>query len=664
MRNIAILLAMIFSLNSIAVAPYGVKGQAQTSTIYPNVHQVPNNQITNLGGINALIETGNINLLSNPGFEHSTFTTGWTAGGTSTQTAETSTIIHGKKAFESVASSQTFTLTQDSTLYASQVSGMQGLVGLWMSNTQPSCSICSRAAGVTSSTNCVTAATDGRWKSYEIPVVLSATSNGISVSCASGSGTTLVDEAYVGLMPIGRMPEVAQAQLAGESYFAATASCGGWTRTSTTVGAFSTDADCPGPTVIRENIGSWQTTDVDLPEQTVNNLPAGTYKARFIMPASEASGTVVWAINDGTTTCQQHQGSTTSSYTQQIAECTFVYTEAGDRSFELYTATTAGAVTMDMTTTTVGSAIRFMLEYYPPSSKIYSQNVDNTWVDCGLTSGDFAGFGTISSVDDSCKREGTDLLMNVRFTAGTVTAAEARVNLRLNGVALTSSPSPGLQASITNVGQYVVSDSGTQHGGVVFAEVSTAYVTFSDKQTWSGGSITAYAKAVGSNVLASSGSLSFTARIPISGWTSSPITGTFAEMMRTPSIPRPKTCYYYFGGASATFSGPTECTTGTCVEVYDSCGTGSPPTWATTGVYTGLIFAAGTFSNVSPVLCSCYSWDVTTAQVRGCLVYFATGGNSWASSASGGWNGNMFTSTAAGTASDGYTVVKCEGGSP
>jgi len=62
-------------------APPSIKGQSSARQLpKPNL-QVPFNQATNLGGLDALIETGNDNLLANPGFEASTATSGWTASG-------------------------------------------------------------------------------------------------------------------------------------------------------------------------------------------------------------------------------------------------------------------------------------------------------------------------------------------------------------------------------------------------------------------------------------------------------------------------------------------------------------------------------------------------------------------------------------------------------
>lgn len=199
MKNLFILLAFLFvTFSSYAVAPYGIKGQQQSTTLYSNVHQFPNNQVTNLGGINALVETGNKNILDNAGFEHSTFSTSWTnSAGTFTQ--ETSTVIDGKASAKLVLSSQTMSLTQSSTLYASAFAdGVQGLVSVRIKS-NVALKVCAIQAGTVSTVDCVDVTNDNKWSFYKIPFILGATSNGISIASSGAvSGTVYIDDAFVG----------------------------------------------------------------------------------------------------------------------------------------------------------------------------------------------------------------------------------------------------------------------------------------------------------------------------------------------------------------------------------------------------------------------------------------------------------------------------------
>jgi hypothetical protein len=82
--------SLLFAISTISHAeapPVSVKGQ-QGSKLLPKWNfQLPNNQATNLGGIDALLETGNENQLANPGFEAATTMQGWTLGTGVTQTS-------------------------------------------------------------------------------------------------------------------------------------------------------------------------------------------------------------------------------------------------------------------------------------------------------------------------------------------------------------------------------------------------------------------------------------------------------------------------------------------------------------------------------------------------------------------------------------------------
>lgn len=99
MKKLLLLGALFFIQHSMAVAPYGIKGQKQTGTLYSNVHVFPENQVSNLGGINALVETGNVNLFVNANFEASPDFSGHTNTGTGTFVMETNaaSLLEGNK---------------------------------------------------------------------------------------------------------------------------------------------------------------------------------------------------------------------------------------------------------------------------------------------------------------------------------------------------------------------------------------------------------------------------------------------------------------------------------------------------------------------------------------------------------------------------------------
>jgi hypothetical protein len=178
-----------------------------------------------------------------------------------------------------------------------------------------------------------------------------------------------IDQAYLG--GDNRLADVSQASLAGESYFAGTTSCT-WTRTSATIGAFATTSACPGPTIEASTVGTWATTDSDLPKQTISNLPAGIYEATFLVANSmSVASASSFAINDGTTTCEGVRGNDNSAGTvMTTVTCIFTYTTSGTRDFQLYAASAANTVSVDNVRTSPRSSLKFILKRWPSASEI------------------------------------------------------------------------------------------------------------------------------------------------------------------------------------------------------------------------------------------------------------------------------------------------------
>lgn len=187
---------LLFSFNSYAVPPVAVNGELQSNAFVQNI-KTPNNQATKVGGIDTRLETGNTNLLINPSFEHSTVGTGWSVTN-ATGTANTTAQVEGKKAL-SLSLSGALAVTQDSTVNATNLVGLQGVASIKIKSSDVSgLKVCVRNAGVTSSTLCVSIAADGAWKRVSIPFIMTATSNGIAITSAGTTGTVLIDDAFVG----------------------------------------------------------------------------------------------------------------------------------------------------------------------------------------------------------------------------------------------------------------------------------------------------------------------------------------------------------------------------------------------------------------------------------------------------------------------------------
>lgn len=135
----------------------------------------------------------------------------------------------------------------------------------------------------------------------------------------------------------------------------------------------------------------------------------------------------------------------------------------------------------------------------------------------------FTGFGTVSTSNFQFKKNGDSVEIKGTFTAGTTTATEARVSL----------PAGLLSKAITNIqscGSWFRDSSTTAHGGSVLIESGVSYVTFGHPGTFGNSTIVPTTKDLGNSVLASSTGMTFTAKIPIQGWTSGNVTAASANL--------------------------------------------------------------------------------------------------------------------------------------
>jgi hypothetical protein len=509
MKTLAILFTLFYFFNALAVAPYGFKGQQQSTTLYSNVLQGQNNLVTNMGGINALLETGNKNILTNPSFEHATFSTGWT-NSAGTFTADTVVEVDGLKAAKLVLSSQTMSLTQSSTLYASQFAdGIQGLA-LVRVKSDVALKVCSIQAGTVSTSNCVNVQANNKWGLYRVPMILGATSNGVSIaSTGAVSGTVYIDDAFVGAVDLQGV----------------TNSIGPWI-SFTPTGSFTTNTTYSG---FYRQVG----TDLEV-TATLSfsgapnvaglsvNLPSGftidTGKAPTVIGTGRGydPGINVYEMSIAVA------NSTAVSVVRKEISTTYVVNN-----------TPANATTPFA----IGNADFYSLSYKVPVTQfsnaisVYSStNADTDWASCGLTGAAFTGFGSsVPTPALQCKRQGSDLLIKGTFQAGTTpTAVEARMALPTwNGVQLVSANS-SIIPRVQLAGNLTINLANTTFfGEYVLIEASVPYVTFALQSSVAN----ADTKATGANLSGTGNFHSINARIPIEGWQGSNIiVGSFSGL--------------------------------------------------------------------------------------------------------------------------------------
>lgn len=104
---------LIVSVCNAGFPPTTSKGQSATSKSTTFDFQAPYSQFTKTSSTAGLVETGSFNVLLNPGFEATTYSSNWTASGGTLAAAATTNIFFSKGAtWDSSAASQTFTSTQ------------------------------------------------------------------------------------------------------------------------------------------------------------------------------------------------------------------------------------------------------------------------------------------------------------------------------------------------------------------------------------------------------------------------------------------------------------------------------------------------------------------------------------------------------------------------
>lgn len=446
----------------------------------------------------------------NPGFENGT--SQWTAsGGSFTITTNASNVGEGGQSavFNASAASQTLSGTN----YAVE----RALRG---SNGYAKCEFRTTATDYTlqvhDGTNVVASRAISSSTEYTEQGInfVFPTSGNVRLRVISGSDAAdlFIDDCYLGLAP--NLGSVAQTTLVASAFKAGTTNCL-WSRTGTGYGDFGTDTDCPAITVdALSGIGSVVTTDDDLPQIVINNLPPGTYKVSAAFSGTYDSGAplLCFRLSDGTTgrgeQCTGTDGTITSNYN---LVGTFTYSTTGNRTFRVQGLASVNSVRIfnDATVRT----LQFVVERLPSTAEVVANiNTQNYgWTSFSPTT---QGFGTTTSNECFHARDGEDMLIRCKFTTGTVTASEARLTLP-NGL---TSKSTAFIPTIQNVGQWARGAASASNYGGILIEPGVTYVTFGAVYAAAANPFT---KLNGNGVAASTELLNITARVPIAEWTNS-----------------------------------------------------------------------------------------------------------------------------------------------
>ena len=207
MKILSLVLSLLLCFNLMAAPPLGVSGQGDSSNQYPPVIKTPGNQVTKIvGGV--LLETGNGNLLTNPSFEGSVFTQGWTVTttgsvGLSTNSGANTTLELGKKHLtftcDGTGGAGVCRIYQD----VNTSNNLQAMAYAYISSDTPSAvKFMTRVNGAKDLEFTTTSASRSL---YKIPFILGTTSSGVEIEITVGAGqivTGTIDAAYLGAQDV------------------------------------------------------------------------------------------------------------------------------------------------------------------------------------------------------------------------------------------------------------------------------------------------------------------------------------------------------------------------------------------------------------------------------------------------------------------------------
>lgn len=499
MKSLILIWALLYSSFAGAVSPVGIGNQGATPN-YSNNTILPYSQATKLSGVNTIIETGNENMLADPGME-APGVTAWTCtSGTCTKTSTTGEFTSGKQALKVALSAQALNVSQSvSTTSGIQAQGVVG-VAYKIPSAITDFQVCSLVAG--SEQTCVPSASliaDGLYHSIEIPVIITAGSTvGIKFkTTATYTQNVFFDAAYV-------KQGIGYQNLMLDNYYSAQ----GQTSTGT---------------LTNLNKTGW------ISGCTAANPSVCTLSGFTVAPNCSATST----YNSG-------------SYLANIANVSS--TAISIFTYTSNTGSSAGSVNFTVSCQKSGN------DYLASSSNVYQQASANFgWTSYTPT---FTNFGTPTAVSFFYKREGDTMHIRGTFTPSTGTGGSvSRVSLP-SGFTLDSTKF-GTSANVGTMTTLGTSASGASSlAGAQILTGNTSTISFNNIGTGAStqplGTEATYA-SLGSPTIP----VSLNASVPITGWSnSSVIVGLFADMV-------PKIAYLSEQQSSGTSGGSSVAATWT-----------------------------------------------------------------------------------------------------
>lgn len=197
MKKLILTILSIASLAQANYPPTTSQGQSDATKTTTFDFQAPMNQITKTSGTAGLIETGNTNLLKNPGFEAATFSTNWTASGGSFTQGSSANIGTGLKGAIFTPSAGSQTVTSDAITIPKGHYGVNAEVSCYFKTSGTDYTLSAYDGSNTVGSGTIVASTN--FSQQRINFVM-PTSGTIALRVTSGSAASSVtlDDCYVG----------------------------------------------------------------------------------------------------------------------------------------------------------------------------------------------------------------------------------------------------------------------------------------------------------------------------------------------------------------------------------------------------------------------------------------------------------------------------------
>lgn len=504
---------LISNISYAGLPPTTVKGQTDVGAKVKFQFQAPHNQITDLGGVSGLIETGSTNILTNPGFEASV--TNWTASGGATATANSTAKGTGALGYDWNSNGASQTLVSSTIVVPNGLQGNNGLV---------SCNIKTVSGTATytltvddGTTNIVTPITINNSTNTFIQTSLNfvyPSSGSIRVklsSVAADEPEIYIDDCFLGsAVNVASIPP--QAVLMGTVKVSGCAAV--WSTTSTSYASFAAQTGCSY--AVTKNALSPTT---NIPAIRFASLPAGDYLL-------QATGRIENNVGNQASWFQFYDGTTASIEESNITSSTSVIGVSPGISQSFSYSAPQSNVTLQIrakvsaggTANLYGlSAYPLVIKvwYFPPSSQqaVSSSNADYSGSTYSLTASNTQGIGTPTSASCTHDRVGGNLLLKCKLTTGTPTATEMRINLPNGLVSADTTRIPSIQ--LVGYGARNVINAAYNYNMLI--EPSVGYLTVGAENP----SLAGLTKQNGSALFLAGEVFSFFASVPIQGWSSS-----------------------------------------------------------------------------------------------------------------------------------------------